>query len=127
MTFYNRNLAQQVQKFTDLFGKVQPLDVVQYGGASKVSAAVNNSTVTLLGAPPAGFVYRVHRFTTTTLATANLLGLSSGAPYGYALAPPGAAVDNCFGQLAPEGLRAFSAVATTCWLFYDLVVTPNIS
>lgn len=125
MAFYNRYLAQPVQKFVDLFGKVQPLDIVEYGGGSRATASVNVSTVAILAAPPAGSVYRLHRFMTADASSGNLLGTTSTQPYGFATA--GVPVDNLEGQLAAEGLSAFANRAVVCILYYDLVTTPSIS
>jgi hypothetical protein len=131
MAFYNRVLAQQVQKFTDLFGKVQPLDVVIYGGASRITATTTTS-VAVLGAPPAGFVYRLQRVAYTVGAGAfgGLFGASSSFPYSVLnSATPPLGADNCMGQLASEGLTliAGGGVSISLAVTYDLVTTPSIS
>jgi hypothetical protein len=129
MAFYNRLMAQPVQKFIDLLGKVEPLDVVNYGGASAVTATVpaNSGSVVLLGATSAGFAYRMHMFTAIAPAGAILLYNAAGPTYYAALS---AQVPSLYlgGQLTALAVSAFNstAAALQVTLTYDLIITPSI-
>lgn len=124
--FYNRPLAQPVQKFLNLLGQVEPLDVVAYGGAFKVTQSAAGN-VTVLPAPSAGFAYRLHRFTTQNGADTSLvLGATSGVLYA-AVGIGGNPVDRCDGQLCTEALNIDNnSGAVLACLFYDIMLTPLI-
>jgi hypothetical protein len=108
-------------------GSLVPLDVVAYGGASRVVALVTPTGGAFLGAPSAGYVWILRRVIASwTGATAGELILygTSGAYYSL-LTTSG--IDNCEGLICPEALSAIasgSSVDITTTLFYDQVLIP---
>lgn len=133
MGFYNRLLVQPVAKFVDLLGKVEPLDVVSYGGALKVTATkAAAGTVAVLPTPATGFAYRLHRgaYSLGTGATAmELLGHTAGFIYSvYETSGGFADPDNFNGQIVTEALDVlFVAGGGTFYLTYDVITTPSIT
>lgn len=127
MSFYNRLLAQAVEKFVDLQGKVEPLDVVMYGGLNHASSVfAGGGAAVLLPAPAAGFVYRLQRIIVTA-GVGFLTGTTSGVIYAIAQNQTTVAPDNCMGQLVNEGITANATAALTLYMTYDLITTPSIS
>lgn len=137
MSFYNRLLAQAVEKFVDLQGKVEPLDVVAYGGANIINATIANGANTqILPAPAAGFSYRLHRFASVDIPNPNTAGAI--ALRDNVTGSTWLSMLNCFkgsegldGQLVSTGvsvLNGLTSPATArCTLTYDIVTTPKIS
>lgn len=122
--FYNRQLALMVQKYVDLIGSVEPLDVVMYGGQNTVKATTAGAgSIAILGAPPVGFRWRLHRFVSST-ANGYLTGTTSGFTFAASL---GGVPDNLMGQLVNEGLTMVTSAALSGYLTYDQVIQPTIS
>lgn len=64
MGFYNKGGPVQIVTFEDVAGETHPLDVLPVGGGSLASSQITNpgSSLTILGAPNAGMVWRLHHF-----------------------------------------------------------------
>lgn len=137
MSFYNRLAAVVVQKFVDFQGKVEPLDVVSYGGSSSISASIiSGGTTTVLPAPSAGFAYALHSW------GANL-GQGLAANGGAGIVETAGTIDatghsatntiagfgrQLNGQLATSAVSItnITGVTMTFFLRYDLIVAPAI-
>ena len=110
----------------------QPISDYPLGGLSQVSASAAGVTLPLLGAPPAGMAYRLHRATWifgATGVTGEIRGHTSG--FFYALCQPAAGFtnpDTMNGQLCTEALDLFGigAAAAQVFLSYDTVSLPLI-
>lgn len=106
-----------------------PLENFPVGGMLRATANPNNSSVVLLAAPPTGMAYRLQAVMAQDAASLNLLGTTSGRPYGFVAAsatlgaPP---VDRLEGQLCIEGLTVFANRNVVVSLYYDLVSIPTI-
>jgi hypothetical protein len=136
VAFYNRLLAQPVQKFIDLLGKVEPIDVVSYGGLQAAAGGIfTGSNTVLLPAPSAGFAYRLHSWG---------MALSALAANGAAAINDGAQQVDATGHTSTNGLAGFgrplfghlsesavsvsnfTGVTATFLVRYDLVIAPLI-
>ncbi len=101
----------------------QPLANYPVGGALQASSVFGGAgSATLLAAPKTGFAYRLHRWNSNLAVTADVTGLTSGFLYGASI---GGVPDNLDGQLVTEGIVALVSGATTVYLTYDLVTTPQ--
>lgn len=120
----------QVATWLNSAGETEPLGVALYGGTSRVTASGTN--VAILGAPPTGFGYRLHRVVWTFSAANNnafLNGTSSAFSYALWVAPAAnssAQGENLMGQIAGEGLTLVATAVVTVFLTYDLVRAPTI-
>lgn len=141
MSFYNRAAALLVRPFTNQLGSVEPLDVVPYGGLQRASASVaSNTSVQVLAAPPAGKVYRLHRYGIGAgegLAAFSAILMAIGDSNGdidadlqvFAAAQTiiGAG-KGLEGTLSGAAVTLFqlSGGTATMWLTYDVVTFPNM-
>ncbi len=126
MAFYDRLIAQAVQKYIDIQGNVEPLDVVPYGGAFSVTATVvNGGSVQLLPAPSAGFTYRLHSFAVFPIGPA-LLGTATILFSCLTATVPSQQLG---GQLTRGAVVYTNEGAGTAqaYLTYDFVLTPTIN
>lgn len=109
----------------------QPISNFPVGGLQKVSATrASAGTAVLLGAPPAGMAYRLHRivWNVGTGVFGVVIGHTSAFEYSVlnsAVPPLGA--DNMDGQLVIEALDfTMGGGAGTVYCTYDLVSVPTI-
>lgn len=109
----------------------QPLFTSQEGGLTviKISEAANG-TFPLLGAPPAGYAYRLWSAVTLGSMGFALVGVTSLGVYGYLWPTTNNNQQPTPGQLVTEALEVVTAGvagASTLTLTYDTVVIPNLA
>lgn len=100
-----------------------PLDTYQVGGSKQVQhtfAGAGNFTV--LAAPPAGFVYRLHRLTCSAQSVI-LGGVTTAFTYGIASST---VPDNMMGAIANEALQFIVTAVTNGNLSYDLIPVQTL-
>lgn len=101
-----------------------PLGTYQVGGAKTATTTLLANTLkVILAAPPAGFGYRLQRFTAPSGNTI-LNGTTSNNTYGSA-GPGNNSVDNLDGLIVNEGLSGFGA-AGAVFLFYDVIPVQTL-
>lgn len=133
VTLPNTNIAQaygvSASPATQITGPTGlALSTYQVGGAKRASVILASAgTASILGAPPAGFQYRLQRLTSSNGAVNSaLFGVTSGAVYGSAGPAPAAASDNLDGLLASEALEVVTGGGVTAYLFYDLIPVQTL-
>lgn len=139
MSFYNRLAEYFVSTFIDSSGIAHPLDVVPYGGASRAFATIGGSqSAVILGTPPAGRVYRLHRWTgglVSAGAPGGIAELSDSVnPFDFVQCATVATNSigfgsNLDGQIASVAISITNLFGTSCifGLSYDLIDTPAIA
>ena len=140
MGFYNRMLPTvplPVVNQESTGGFIEPLDTLSYGGSFYASVVVaNNVESQLLGAPPAGYVYRLQGWgmvsapATAAGGTAILVDGSGDVDLLItAWAETTAGFSRAlYGQLAKTALSVgnLTGQSATFWLRYDPMLTPFI-
>jgi hypothetical protein len=114
MTFYDRLLAQAVQRYVDGSGVLHPLDVVELGGSTPINLTVASAgNVQIIAAPTAGSVWRLHRFVCyDIIGSAGGIALLNGSTFMSALSGT-AFVDNLEGQLCGTALSVFNSTSAS--------------